>query len=63
MSDRSDIQYNGGGSSPSRSYRRKFEKSPIEHLMDYEDAMREISKMPPSERRAALAAWKRGYRK
>lgn len=61
MSVRSDIQYNSGGSCPSSGYRKKCKKSRIEHILDYEEAMKRIVLLPASERKGALKRWKEGY--
>lgn len=38
-------------------------KNGVDKQLDREDALKEISKLPPEERKAALAEWKREYYK
>lgn len=59
----SDIQYKG-----TMNYRSGYThvatgKNGVDKQLDREDALKEISKLPPEERKAALAEWKREYYK
>lgn len=59
----SDIQYKGTTNYRSAYTHVATGKNGVDKQLDREDALKEISKLPPEERKAALAEWKREYYK